>query len=97
MRILARKALVAFWSLHPDAKTNLEAWYHEAKGASWASSADIKALYRSASIIGKSRVVFNICGNKYRLVVQINYSLHVIYIRFIGTHKEYDRIDVGSV
>ncbi len=97
MRVIARKPLVQFSSVHPDARASLEAWYQEAKSAIWTSSADIKAHYRSASIINNCRVVFNICGNKYRLVVQINYPARAVYVRFIGTHKEYDRIDVESV
>ena len=96
MRVIARKPLVLFSSEHPDAKAGLEAWYHEVKAAAWRSSADIKAHYRSASI-SSSRVVFNICGNKYRLVAQINYSAQIVYIRFIGTHKEYGRTAVASV
>ncbi len=95
--MIARRTLHQFWSIHPGSRTNLEAWYHEAKAANWTSSADIKAYYRSASIVGNCRVVFNICGNKYRLVIQINYAVRLIYIRFIGTHKEYDKIDVGNV
>ena len=97
MRVIARKPLVQFSSAHPDAKTGLDAWYHEAKTASWKTSADIKARYQSAIIINNRRVVFNICGNKYRLAIDINYPMQVIYILFIGTHKEYDRIEVESL
>ena len=97
MRVIARKPLVQFSSEHSDAKAGLEAWYHEVKVAVWRSSADIKAQYRSASVISNSCVVFNICGNKYRLVVQINYPARIVYVRFVGTHKEYDRIDVENV
>jgi mRNA interferase HigB len=97
MRVIARKPLTQFSNEHPDAKARLYAWFHEAKAASWKSSADIKARYRSASIINNRRVVFNICGNKFRLVVDINYPAQLIYIRFIGTHQEYDGIDVENI
>ena len=97
MRVIARKPLVRFANDHPDARGGLEAWFQEAKAATWASSADIKARYPSASIINNRRVVFNICGNKFRLVADINYLAKVVYIRFVGTHKEYDRIDVESI
>ena len=89
--------MVRFSRLHPDSRGSLEAWYQEVKSAIWTSSADIKSHYPSASIINNSRVVINICGNKYRLVVQVNYPAGIVYVRFIGTHKEYDRIDVESV
>jgi mRNA interferase HigB len=97
MRVIARKPLLQFSSAHPDAKAGLDAWFHEARAAAWKSSTDIKARYRSASIINKRRVVFNICGNKFRLVVEINYAVRIVYIRFIGTHEEYERIDVENI
>jgi mRNA interferase HigB len=97
MRVIARKPLLHFSRAHPDAKAGLDAWYHEARAAAWKSSADIKARNRSASIINKHRVVFNICGNKFRLVADINYPVRIVYIRFIGTHEEYDRIDVENI
>lgn len=89
--------MLEFSSEHPDAQVGLEAWYHEVKAATWKSSAEIKIRYRSASIINNRRVVFNICGNKFRLVVDINYLAKLVFIRFVGTHKEYDRIDVESI
>ncbi len=97
MHVIARKALVDFWGLHPDSKSSLEAWYHEAKAAHWSSSAAIKQQYGSASIIGSERVVFDICGNKYRLVVRVNYGSGTVFVRFVGTHRQYDAIDVGAV
>jgi len=97
MRVIARKTLKQFWEIHPDAEDALKAWFAEAEAVSWLSSADIKAQYRSASILGDQRVVFNICGNKYRLVVKISYKNGVVLIRFIGTHKEYDAINVEEV
>jgi len=75
----------------------LEAWYAEAKKAEWKSFSDIKTRYRSADVIAGNRVVFNICGNKYRLIVKVQYQLGIVYIRFIGTHAEYDKVDAKEV
>lgn len=97
MRIIAKKPLRDFWERFPDAEQALKSWYAEAEAAGWQSPAEIKAQYGSASILKESRVVFNICGNKYRLVVKISYKNALVYIRFIGTHKEYDAIDVEVV
>jgi len=96
MRIIARKTLRQFWEKpqYADAEQALKAWFREASNADWASPAEIKAAFRTASIVGNNRVVFNICGNKYRLVVRVNYPYRVMYIRFIGTHPQYDRINV---
>jgi len=94
MRIIYRKALIDFYKLHLDSKSSLESWFHEAKQARWKTPANIRAHYSSASIVKNSRVVFNICGNKYRLLVKVEYSLGVIFIRFVGTHNDYDKIDV---
>ena len=97
MRIIAKKTLVAFWAKHPDARVALEAWYAEAKAAEWSNPTDIKTRYRHASILRSSRVVFNIGGNKYRLVAAIHYRGRRVYVRFIGTHKEYDQIDAEEI
>ena len=97
MRIIAKKTLRAFWESEPTAKGALQAWHAEARDAIWASPADVKAQYGSASILKDGRVVFNIGGNKYRLVVWINYEFNTIYIRFVGTHKQYDAIDAQSI
>lgn len=99
MRVIAIKALRAFWQRrgHADSEQPLKAWFREAKRADWPSPADVKAMYRNASVIGDNRVVFNIAGNKYRLVVKFNYPHRVAYIRFIGTHAEYDRIDADLI
>jgi mRNA interferase HigB len=97
VRIIARRALREFWEQHPDAEQPLRAWYHDAQKADWNSPADIKRVYASASIVGVNRVVFNIKGNKYRLVVAINYPYRVCYVRFVGSHQTYDRVDVKSV
>jgi mRNA interferase HigB len=99
MRIISRKALRLFWERpeHADSEQPLRAWFREASKADWSSRTAIKSACRSASFVGNDRVVFNIGGNKYRLVVRVNYAYRVIYIRFIGTHKQYDRIDVNEV
>jgi mRNA interferase HigB len=97
MRVLARSTLREFWQRHPDAEQPLKAWYREVRAASWQTPADIRAQYRSASLVGDRRIVFNIAGNKYRLVVVVRYRLQRIYVRFIGTHAEYDRIDAREV
>jgi len=97
MRIIAKKALREFWLRHPNAEESLLAWYREVEQEDWDTPAKVQAKYRSASIVGGNRVVFNIKGNDYRLVVRINYAYRVVYIRFVGTHAEYDRIDVEEV
>lgn len=97
MRIIARRTLREFGEDAPAAKPALDAWYHEARKADWKTPNDIKARYRQASIVGNNRVVFNIAGNKYRLVVRIDYSASIIFIRFIGTHADYDKIDVEEI
>jgi mRNA interferase HigB len=97
MRVVAKRTLREFWRLRPDAEEPLLAWYREAEKEDWDTPAKVKAKYRSASIIGDSHVVFNIKGNHYRLVVKINYPHRVVFIRFVGTHAEYDRIDAEEV
>jgi mRNA interferase HigB len=97
VRIIARRTLRDFWERHPDAEQPLRAWYHDAKRARWTSPAVIKQTYATASLVGDDRVVFNIKGNRYRLVVAINYPYGVCYVRFIGTHAQYDRIDVATI
>jgi mRNA interferase HigB len=97
MRVIAKKALREFWMIHPKAKAPLEAWYAETEKANWNNSQEIKARYSSASFLNDNRVVFNIKGNDYRLIVRINYHYKVVYIRFVGTHAEYDRIDAETV
>ncbi len=99
MRVIKRKKLAEFYEKpeHRDAENPLETWYYEAKHANWGSPADVKAKYKTASILKNNRVVFNIAGNKYRLVVIIDYIHQTIYVRFVGTHKEYDKIDAEAV
>ncbi len=99
MRIISRRALVAFCQRPDcrDAKGPLDAWYHFVKREQWTSWTDIKAQYADASILKGGRVVFNIGGNKYRLVVHVNYPSQRVYIRFVGTHKEYNKIDAEVI
>ncbi len=97
MRIISKKALRDFWEREPSARGELEAWHAEAKHADWATPAAVKAHYGSASILKDGRAVFNICGNKYRLVVWINYDFFTVYVRFVGTHAEYDEIDAQTI
>lgn len=97
MRIISRKALRVCWEKYPDVETPLKAWYRTAKAANWSTPADIKAQYRTASFVGNDRVVFNIAGNKYRLIVAVNYAYQALYIRFVGTHRQYDRIDAKEI
>jgi len=97
MRVIARKTLKDYWEKEPRSEQELKAWFAEAEEADWADPADVKAKYGNASILKNSRVVFNICGNNYRLVVRINYDFRVLYIRFIGTHDEYDDIDANTI
>ncbi|GEO80059.1 type II toxin-antitoxin system HigB family toxin [Pararhodospirillum oryzae] len=99
MHVIKRKALIDFWERPgcEDAQPALEAWYREAKTAHWNDPADIKSKYGTASTLKGGRVVFNIRGNKYRLIVEINYKSGVVYIRFIGTHREYDDIDAELI
>ena len=100
MRILARRTLREWWEAKPsrkDAIEPLEEWYSIAKKAEWQNPAQIKEMIGTASILKNGRVVFNIAGNKYRLVVRINSDYGIIYIRFVGTHAEYDKINADEV
>lgn len=97
MRVVARKILREFWGKHPDAEQALKAWYKEASKASWDSPHSIKNEFPKASILKSGRVVFNICGNKYRLIVKLNYDRQWAFIRFIGTHQDYDKTDAENI
>lgn len=99
MRIISQKTIKDFYeqTLYQDSKESLEAWHKEAIKADWQNPNDIKEQYKNASVVGNNRVVFNIHGNKYRLIVKINYFAKVVYIRFIGTHKQYDKIDATEI
>lgn len=97
MRIISKKALREFWETHHDAKAALQAWYEDALRVEWRTPMDVKNTYGNASIIAGNRVIFNIKGNDYRLVVKIHYDRGQIYIRFVGTHREYDAIHVETI
>lgn len=97
MRVIAKKILREFWVKYTDSEQQLKTWYKEASKAVWESPNDIKDEYAKASILKSGRVVFNICGNKYRLIVDINYERQWVFIRFIGTHKEYDKVDTDKI
>ena len=97
MRIIARRTLREYYERNPETKASLEAWYHEVKSIQWSSPADVKLRYPKAKIVGKDRVVFNVLGNRFRLVVAVNYESQTAFIKFLGTHKEYDVIDVREV
>ena len=97
MHVIARRALREFWETHPDAEGPLRAWHDEASKARWRSANDIRARYAHASFVGDDRVVFNVGGNKYRLIVVVRYRTGTVFVRFIGTHAEYDRIDARRI
>lgn len=97
MRVIAVSTLRSFWARHPDAEQALKAWYEEASNARWTQPAEIKAQYRSASVLKNRRVVFNIKGNDYRLIVAIAYKLQIVYVKFVGTHQEYDAVDAETI
>lgn len=97
MRVVSRPALTSFGILHPQAEQPLSAWYDEARQATWSRPQDIKDHYATSSFIGGNRVVFNIKGNDYRLVAAVAYRFQAAYIKFVGTHAEYDRIDALTV
>jgi len=97
MRVISKRTLQEFWGTHPEAISPLTGWYTEAIKASWQSPQDIKSQYKTASFLRDNRVVFNMGGNKYRLVVKINYPFSTVYIRFVGIHAEYDKINAEEV
>ena len=97
MRLLSRSTLRQFWEEHPDAEQPLRDWLQYVESADWSSPQDIRELYANASFVGNERVVFNIGVNKYRLIAIVRYPFHIVYVRFIGTHVEYDRIDAKTV
>ncbi len=97
MRVISRKTLRDFWERHADTEQPLKAWFHETKAARWKSFNDIKARYRSADALPGHRVVFNLKGNSYRLIVRIHYNTGLVFIRFVGTHAAYDKIDATTI
>ena len=97
MRIISRRVLSEFWQRYPDAEQALRAWYTNVKRADWKTPSEVKTAYRNASFVENNRVVFNIKGNSYRLVAAINYRYRIVYIRFLGTHQIYDKINVATI
>ncbi|HMD31746.1 MAG TPA: type II toxin-antitoxin system HigB family toxin [Candidatus Acidoferrales bacterium] len=90
MRIIKRGALVAFWQRHPDAQASLESWYGVIRRAAWKSPAEMKQVYGNADLVGR-RTVFNIAGNKYRLIARVNYQTQRVFVLYLLTHSEYDK------
>ena len=89
--------MAAFWLKNPDSREPLKTWLIETSAANWQTPADVKAHFRSASVLQKGRIVFNIAGNKYRLVVAVLYQTQIVLIKFIGTHEEYNRVDAQTI
>ena len=97
MRVIAKRTLREYWEKHSQAEQPLRSWHAIAAKADWSSPSDVKAAYRTASIVGIHRVVFDIGGNKYRLVARFDYEHKIVFVRFVGTHAENDRIDASMV
>ena len=97
MRVIARQALRGFYECHADSKAPLETWFHEVSQARWHGPQEIKKRFPSADILPGNRVVFNIKGNTYRLIVKIHYNTGIVFIRFVGTHADYDKIDATHI
>ena len=97
MRVIAKKMLRDFWGKYPDCEQQLKSWYKEAENATWENSNEIKRKYPAANILEENRIVFNIKDNKYRLIVRINYHYQMVWLRFIGTHAQYDKVDATKI
>ncbi len=97
MRVIAVSRLRAFWETYPEAEQPLKAWFAEVQGAQWSLPSDIKAHFGSASILKNRRVVFNIKGNDFRVVASVAYRFQAVYVKFVGTHAQYDAIDALTV
>jgi len=97
MRIIAKRTLRTYWESEPRAEQPLKAWYSIAKKADWSSPADVKATFGNASIVGNDRVVFNVGGNRFRLILRFDYEHRIGFVRFVGTHAEYNAVDASSV
>lgn len=97
MRVIAKRTLREFWNKHGDCEQQLKSWYQEAEKANWKNINDLKKDYPSASILKDNRIVFNIKGNTYRLIVKFNFDYQICWIRFIGTHAEYDKTDANTI
>lgn len=97
MRIIAVRTLKLFWKKYPDAEQALKSWFEIVKGSSWHTPNDVKDVFRSADILPNNRIVFNIKGNSYRLVVKVHYDFQIVFIRFIGKHSDYDKINANII
>lgn len=97
MRVIAVKTLKVYWEVYPNAEQSLLSWYDEVQTADWNNPNELKALYRSASILNDKRVVFNICGNNYRLIVDVEYHLKIVFVVWFGTHHQYDKLDAKKI
>lgn len=97
MRVIAKKILREFWEKHSDCEQQLKSWFQETGKAEWKNPNEVKREYPTASILNDNRIIFNIKGNNYRLICKINYDYQMIWIRFIGTHSEYDKIDANKI
>lgn len=97
MRIIAKRTLRDFWSKHADCEQQLKAWFRDTEKASWRNLNELKIDHPNASIVRSGRVIFNIKGNKYRLIVKFNFDYQLCWVRFLGTHAEYDRVDPNTI
>ena len=97
MRVIAKKILRDFWEKHEDCEQQLKSWFRETQKAEWQNPNQIKSEYPSASILNENRVVFNIKGNKYRLIIKLSYDYQMVWIRFLGTHTDYDKINANTI
>lgn len=97
MQVIARRTLRTFWEIHPQAKAPMSAWYAVVAKAEWNGPADIRTQFGSADFVGDNRVIFNVAGNKYRIVVHVAYRFKRVLIKFVGTHKEYDQIHPETI
>ena len=97
VKVIAVSTLRRFWEKHPDSEQSLKSWYDEAKTARWGRPQDVKNAFASASFVGKNRIVFNIKGNDYRLIVAVAWRFQAVYVKFVGTHAEYDKVDAATV
>ncbi|MCM4166445.1 addiction module toxin RelE [Arenibacter sp. H213] len=97
MRVIAKRTLRDFWTKHTDSEQQLTAWYRETEKSEFKNLNELKKNYPSASILNDNRIVFNIKGNKYRLIVKVNFEYQICWIRFVGTHAEYDKINANEI
>lgn len=97
MRVIAKRTLRDFWAKHAECEQPLKAWFRDTEKATWQNLNDLKLDHPNASIVKAGRVIFNIKGNKYRLIVKINFDFQLCWIRFVGTHAEYDKVDPNTI